>query len=132
MHRSRVVLPEPLGPMTTTTSPASTDKDTPRNTSKAPKRLETFFTSSIGRCAVIGGSMTVEDASFEISAIECQCVTDAEVDRRCAEEDLERRQRAFDDFPARHCQLPQSHDGNQRSRLHQVGAQTDEWGRGQA
>src|SRR5215831_7814944 len=100
MQRSSVVLPEPLGPITTTTSPEATDNETPRSTSSAPKLLETSATSSIGR------SMTVEDPAFQVSAIECQCVTDAEVNRRRTDENLERRQRALDDFTARHRQLP--------------------------
>src|SRR6478736_2957550 len=104
MQRSSVVLPDPLGPITTTTSPGCTDSDTPRSTSSVPKRFDTPTTSSIGR------SMTVDDTSLEISAIECQCVAYTEVDCCGAQEDLERCERAFDDLAACHRQFPQSDD----------------------
>ena len=39
MQRKKVVFPEPLAPMRTTTSPRATSMLTPRNTSKRPKRL---------------------------------------------------------------------------------------------
>src|SRR5690242_8279930 len=107
MQRSSVVLPDPLGPITTTTSPAATDRETPRSTSSVPKRLEMPAIASIGRSSAARGSVAVEDASFKVPAIECQCVADAEVNRSGADEDLERRQRALDDFAAGHRQLPQ-------------------------
>src|SRR3972149_2010259 len=43
MQRRKVVLPEPLGPMRTTTSPRATSIETPRSTSSRPKR---FWTST--------------------------------------------------------------------------------------
>ena len=48
MQRSSVDLPEPLGPITQTTSPRSTSRLTPRRTSSLPKRLWTFSSRSIG------------------------------------------------------------------------------------
>jgi len=36
MQRSSVLLPEPLGPQTTTTSPSWTSSDTPRSAWKSP------------------------------------------------------------------------------------------------
>src|SRR5690349_3374376 len=131
MQRSSVVLPEPLGPITTTTSPVLTESETPRSTSSAPNRLCTLSITSIARWLATTRSVTVEDASFKIPAIERQSVTDAEVDGAGAHEDLEWRQRAFDDFPACHRQLPQTHDGNQRRCLHQADAKADERRRGE-
>src|ERR1051326_4708804 len=118
IQRSSVVLPEPLGPITTTTSPASTESEMLRSTSSAPKRLETPVIVSIGRVTGGCGSVALKDTSFEMSAIERQCVADAEIDHRRAKKDLERRQCSLDDLAACHCQLPQPDDGNQRSRLH--------------
>src|SRR3990172_4829277 len=48
MQRRNVVLPEPLGPMTTTTSPRSTSIVTPRSTSSRPKRLSTSRARNMG------------------------------------------------------------------------------------
>src|SRR6185312_9692363 len=110
MQRSSVVLPEPLGPITTTTSPVATVSDTPRSTSSVPNRLWILAISSIGRTPPGWRSVTLEGASFKVSAIECHCVTDTEIDRPGAHEDLERRQRALDNFPARHRQFPQADD----------------------
>src|SRR3990172_11064457 len=47
MQRRKVVLPEPLGPMTTTTSPRATSMSTPRSTSSRPKRLWTSTARNI-------------------------------------------------------------------------------------
>jgi hypothetical protein len=41
MHRMRVLLPDPEGPITTTTSPSSTAKSTSFKTWKSPKYLLT-------------------------------------------------------------------------------------------
>ena len=107
MHRKSVVLPEPLGPITTTTSPGLTASETSRNTSTAPKRLRRPAISSIGRCCrLCGTSMAEEDASFKVLSIEGEGIADAEIDRRRADEDLKRRQRALDDLTACHRQLP--------------------------
>src|SRR6201986_5267200 len=102
MQRSSVVLPEPLGPIPTTPSPVPTDNDTSRSTSSVPNRLLMPVISSIGRRCVPACSVAVEDASFKVFPIQREGIADAEIDRRRAQEDLERRQRAFDDFPARH------------------------------
>jgi hypothetical protein len=48
MHLRIVDLPEPLAPMMTATSPASTSNDTPLSTSSAPKLLTTFCTWIMG------------------------------------------------------------------------------------
>ena len=50
MHLSKVLLPEPLGPIMQTTSPFLTDKLISFNTSNVPKLFETFLTSRSG-CA---------------------------------------------------------------------------------
>src|SRR3990172_2005720 len=47
MQRRKVVLPEPLGPMMTTTSPRATSMSTPRSTSSRPKRLWTSTARTI-------------------------------------------------------------------------------------
>src|SRR5579863_6840022 len=106
MQRSSVVLPEPLGPITTTVSPTATDSDTPRSTVCVPKLFTTPDISSIARAALCGGSMADEGASFKVSSIQCQRVADAEIDRRRAKEDLERCQRSLDDLAACHRQFP--------------------------
>src|SRR5262249_28105555 len=105
MQRNRVVLPEPLGPITTTTSPGLTTSETLRSTSTAPNRLRRPAISSIGRWRRVGaGSMAVDDASLEVPSIKRQGIADAEIDRGRADEDLERRQGALDDLAARHRQ----------------------------
>src|SRR5215472_9948500 len=98
MQRSSVVLPEPLGPITTTTSPGATDSDTSHSTCAAPKDLLTPEISSIGRCAGGRTSMAVKDAPLEMSAIERQGIADAEIDRASSDKNLKRRERAFDDL----------------------------------
>src|ERR1700738_1337009 len=126
MHRKSVVLPEPLGPITTTTSPGFTASETSRNTSTAPKRLRRPAISSIGRCCrLCGTSLAEEDASFKVPSIKGEGIADTEVDRRRPDENLERRQGALDDLAARHRQLPQADDRNQRSRLDQADAEAD-------
>src|SRR5580658_2524010 len=101
MQRSKVVLPEPLGPITTTASPAATESDTPRSTWLAPKLFTMPAISSIGRAPPCGTSMSNEGASFKVLAIQCQGVADAKVYHRRADEDLERCQRAFNHLAAR-------------------------------
>src|SRR5215469_18379573 len=125
MQRSSVVLPEPLGPITTTTSPGATDNDTSHNTCAAPKDLLTPAISSIGRCAAGRASMAVEDAPLEVSAIEGQGIADAEIDGSRADEDLKRRQGAFDDLAARHRQFPQADDRHQRGCFDEADAEAD-------
>src|SRR6516162_9203708 len=112
VQRSSVVLPEPLGPITTTTSPGLTASETSRSTSTTPKRLRRPTISSIGRCCRVGASsMADEDASFKVPSIEGEGIADKEIDRRRADEDLKRRERAFDNLTARHRQLPQADIG---------------------
>src|SRR6516164_2417790 len=125
VQRNKVVLPEPLGPITTTTSPGLTASDTSRNTSTVPKRLRRPAISSIGRCWVAASSMAEEDASFKVPSIEGEGIADTEIDRRRADEDLKRCQRALDDLTTRHRQLPQADDRDQRGRLDQADAQAD-------
>src|SRR5216684_3648423 len=117
MQRRSVVLPEPLGPITTTTSPGATDSDTSRNTSTAPKRLLMPEISSIGRGSTERASMAVEDASLKVSAVKCQCIADAKIDRPSSDKDLERGKRALDDLATGHGQFPQADDRYQRGRF---------------
>src|SRR6266404_7108533 len=126
MQRSSVVLPEPLGPITTTTSPGVTASDTSRNTSTAPKRLRSAVISRIGRCCRAGrSSVAEEDASFKVPAIEGEGITDAEIDRGRTDKDLKRREGALDDLAACHRQLPEADDRDQRGCLDQADAQAD-------
>src|SRR6267143_501594 len=126
MQRSSVVLPEPLGPITTTTSPGVTASDTSRNTSTAPKRLCRAVISRIGRCCRAGrSSMAEEDASFKVPAIEGEGIADAEIDRRRTDKDLKWRESPLDDLAARHRQFPQADDRDQRGCLDQADAQAD-------
>jgi hypothetical protein len=53
MHRSRVDLPDPDGPMTHTTSPRSTWKSMPLSTSRDPKDLCSSRTSIAASEAVL-------------------------------------------------------------------------------
>src|SRR5580692_12369335 len=131
MQRSSVVLPESLGPITTTASPAATDSDTPRNTWLAPKFFTMPSIASIGRvdaggASVIGTSVTNEGAPLKEPSVQGQGVADAEIDQCGTEEDLERRQGAFHHLTAGHRQLPQPNDGHQRGGLYQIDAQADE------
>ena len=48
MQRSRVLLPDPDGPMTQTTRESSTERSTPRRTWTAPNRLCRPSTSTTG------------------------------------------------------------------------------------
>src|SRR6266404_962337 len=98
MQRRRVVLPEPLGPITTTTSPGATASETSRSTSTAPKRLLMPEISSIGRRSTERASMAVADASLKVPPIQRQDIADAKVDRRRSDKDLARRECALDDL----------------------------------
>src|SRR5690242_8983010 len=121
MQCSSVVLPDPLGPITTTTSPGATESDTSRSTCRPPKRLLMPETSSIGRGSGCT-SMAVEDAPLKVSAIECKGIADAEIDGAGPDKHLKGREGALDDFAARHRQLPQSDDRYQRRGLDQADA----------
>src|SRR6516165_6481008 len=126
MQRNKVVLPEPLGPITTTTSPGLTVSETSRNTSTAPKRLCRPATSSIGCCCRVGASsMADDDASFKVPAIKGEGIAYKKIDRRRTDEDLKRRERPLDDLAACHRQLPQADDRYQRGCLDQADAQAD-------
>ena len=57
MHRIRVDLPEPDGPMMQITSPFMTSKVTPFRTSRSPKDLRTSFSETIGWSGVQGAVM---------------------------------------------------------------------------
>src|ERR1700740_1900881 len=115
MQRNSVVLPEPLGPITTTTSPGLTASERSRSTSTAPKRFRSPEISSTGRFSRVGASsMAEEDASFKVPSIKGEGIAEKEIDRRRADEDLEWSERALDDLAARHRQLPQADDRDQR------------------
>src|SRR5258707_13052670 len=101
MQRSRVVFPEPEGPMTTTTSPAPTESETLRSTSSVPKRFEMPETSSIGRYCTRGASMAVEDTSFKMPPIKRKRVAHAEIETGGTEEALEGGARKLDGPQAR-------------------------------
>src|SRR5580704_8426764 len=105
MQRSSVVLPEPLGPITTTASPGATESDTPRSTWLAPKLFTTPVIASIGRAAAGAASMANEGASLKEPSIQGQSVADAEVDQCGTDKNLERCQRAFHHLAARHGQF---------------------------
>src|SRR6202022_1335631 len=125
MQRRRVVLPEPLGPITTTTSPGATESDTSRSTSTAPKRLLMPEISSIGRRPTARTSMAVEDAPLKVPAVKRQGIADAKVDRARSDKDLKRGERALDDLAARHRQFPQPDDRHQRGRFDEADAEAD-------
>src|SRR3954469_16624011 len=99
-QRSSVVLPDPLGPITTTVSPRATVKETPRSTSLSPKRLTMPDIASTGRATA--ASVAGEDTSFKVLPIQSQRIADAEIDCRRGNEDLERGERTLHHLPARH------------------------------
>src|SRR5438093_10572812 len=72
MQRKAVLLPEPLWPMTATTSPLSTARLTPLSTCTAPKLLCTCFSSTIGDI----------EFPFERERLARQRVADREVENR--------------------------------------------------
>src|ERR1700722_16845545 len=109
IHRSNVVLPDPLGPITTTAWPRGTESDTPRSTSLVPNRFATPRISSMRR-----GSVSAKDPSLQIFAVPRQCEAHAEVQERGTEEDLERRQGPLNDFPACQSQFPQADHRHER------------------
>src|SRR5579862_8219195 len=121
IQRNSVVFPDPLGPITTTVRPRGTDNETPRNTWFSPNRFTTSRISSIGRASVTG-----KDPSLKVFSVARQCEAHAEIQKRGAEEDLERRQRAFHDLAACQGQFPQANDRDKRRRLDQIGAKADE------
>ena len=47
MHRSMVVFPEPLGPISAMTSPCAMDREMPRSTPRPSNPLQISFASSI-------------------------------------------------------------------------------------
>ena len=106
MQRSNVVLPEPLGPITTTASAGATVSEMPRSTWLAPKLFTMPAIASMGRGWVSGGSVANEGPSLKVSSIQGHGVADAEVDRRGSQENLEWRQSALHHFAARHRQFP--------------------------
>src|SRR5215472_5442857 len=124
MQRKSVVLPEPLGPMTT--SPEATESEMSRSTSSAPKRLRRPVISRIGRSTRFGAtSMAEEDAPLEVSAIKGKGIADAEINRRRADKDLKRCECTLDDLAARHRQLPETDDRHQRGCFDQTDAEAD-------
>src|SRR5512134_1969748 len=62
MARSRVLLPEPLGPMITTFSPVATDIDTLLSARRGPKNLLTFSMRMMGSGAFIIFQLLFHDA----------------------------------------------------------------------
>src|ERR1700722_13939882 len=100
MQRSNVVLPEPDGPITATTSPGNTSSDTSRKNGVAPNclnspRIETIrVTAALVTASLVTASLGIRQPSFQRPAAQRQAVTNNEIDGRDAAEYLERRQRA--------------------------------------
>src|SRR4051794_38752949 len=61
MQRQSVDLPEPEGPMMTTTSPRATSRSMSNSTCRLPNRLFTFSTSTSGSVAAITGTVAAPD-----------------------------------------------------------------------
>src|ERR1700748_545332 len=110
VHLSSVVLPDPLGPMTTTVSPLATSSDTPLSTVWSPNRLTMPDIASIGARDMADGSVANEDPVFKVSPIPGESVAKDEIQRGGGEEYLERGQRPFDDLAGGHGQFPQPND----------------------
>jgi len=69
MHRMKVVLPEPDGPMTTTTSRRATVKETPLSTWRRPNFFWTSVASTTSGEAPAGRPPMVASRSCPTSAI---------------------------------------------------------------
>src|SRR5450631_134766 len=116
IHRSSVVLPEPLRPMMATTSPGSIDSETSSRARWAPKRLEMPLNAKIGI-----------DAPFHISSDERKRPAHCEVERRDDGIDDHRFERHV------HHQLPgtgqfdEADNGGNRRALDQLHQKTDRW-----
>src|SRR4051812_313715 len=122
MQRRSVVLPEPLGPMTTTASPRATASETSFSTFTAPNDFDTR------RTAIIGGAASVDiaEALLEKARQLREAVADAKVDERDAAEDLESGEGALGDLAPGRGQLPDADDRHERGALDQHEAGVDE------
>src|SRR5439155_12033218 len=123
-QRSSVVLPEPLGPMTTTTSLDATVSEMSFSTWVGPNHLLTPRNSTIG--ATAASSVRMAHPLLGVSSEPGQGVTNHEIDQRHPEQDLERRERPLDDLSADHGQLRESDNRDQRGALDQQDARIDE------
>src|SRR5665648_191035 len=69
MHRRKVLLPDPEGPMRTTTSPFCTSMETPRRTWLRPKllRRSVTLTSAVGGATVVPASDIASTSSISVT-----------------------------------------------------------------
>src|SRR6187431_2294918 len=81
-ERSTVVLPDPLGPMSTTTSPRRTSNSTPLRTRFAPKLFETPVTCSKGRSSAAEGGASGSPAAGSVGDIAIEPPLDHSLPRR--------------------------------------------------
>src|SRR5216683_3531392 len=131
MHRSSVVLPEPLGPMIATISPRETVRDTSFRTRRRPKLMLTRRSSTMGRpCAA--GSVGKAHPLLEVEAVAGEPVAQHEVDKGDAAEDLQGRERPLCDLAAGEGQIAEANDGDERRALDEKDARVHEGRSGEA
>src|SRR3954447_11539435 len=86
MQRSRVLLPDPLGPMITTTSPRAISRSMPASAARVPKRLRMPDNRKTGPS--IGSSMATRGSAFEILDQDRARIAHQEVDQRSDQVDI--------------------------------------------
>src|SRR4029079_18917928 len=118
MQRRSVVVPEPLGPITTSASPRFTSVEIDFSTWWSPYHFDTPRIS-ISLAGIV-------HAPFEIAADAGEGEADDEVDERHGAEDLEGREGALDDLLADVGDVREPDDRDQRRALHDHDAGVDE------
>src|SRR5882757_11225496 len=114
MQRKRVLLPEPLRPMMATTSPVSTDSETPFSTSSGPNRLCTSSMTTAGM-----------KRPFEMAAEAGEREADREIQRRHRGEDLEGLEGGVVDQLPGPGEIDEADHRDDRGVLHQLHQEAD-------
>src|SRR6476660_5175978 len=134
MQRSRVVLPEPLGPITQTTSPVAISRSTPRRTCRSPKNLCTPAILTIARSVSLDRPAVVEVMDIPRSPRHAVAVSPADPDtgagNRKADDEVDDRRRrierdhlagALGDLARREHQVAHADERDQRRSLDELG-----------
>src|SRR5690606_25170986 len=123
-QRSSVDFPEPLGPMTTTSSPCRTSVLMSLRTWWCPNHLDTLLIA-IAASPLKQALIDIVQPPLQILAQSGQSITYEKIDQGHEAEDLERRQGAFDDLSPHIGQVHQSDDRHQRCPLDHTYAGVD-------